>query len=300
MIEKIESNGEGSFVVSSSDKEGLKTHNVSDKFDGGDDWLARFFYDGEVVSNVGVNNGGSERRYARRVGKQLVLQGLNEGSPAASISYRFGISNGAVFTIFRGGYGAEMLANKLTLSVFYEKDVMRRCSVNNFVEIRTITGSKGGDCSLNKMHPSSNIEQVRKEIVVENGVTNSTFVMVNEEDENSNRRADCQKVQEATENQLVLVEGWTGLNKRECEKFGKLLMGLKMTSLDSKGKRGEGKRKGSAKKGAEVYTLSRVRNNNVIQLIGYGQGEGNFYLVLEHLPKTLEAELQGTFTVCVI
>ncbi|KAM7512736.1 hypothetical protein LguiB_011611 [Lonicera macranthoides] len=164
-----ESDGEGSFVDSSSDEEGLKTHNFIDNCDGDNDWLARFFFDGEADSHVGVNNVDSERRYARREGKQLVLHGLNEGSPAASISYSFGNSNGVVFTIYRGGYEAEILANKLTMSVFYEKVVRRRNEVDNLVEIQTIIGSNREDSSKNKMGASSNIVQVEKENVVENG-----------------------------------------------------------------------------------------------------------------------------------
>ncbi|KAM7461707.1 hypothetical protein LguiA_029828 [Lonicera macranthoides] len=97
------------------------------------------------------------------------------------------------------------------MSVFYEKVVRRRNEVDNFVEIRIITGSERKDSSKNKMRVSSNIVQVGKENVVENGVTNAICVMVEEEDENSNRRANYHKVQDATENQLVVAEGWIGV-----------------------------------------------------------------------------------------
>ncbi|KAM7509418.1 hypothetical protein LguiA_019871 [Lonicera macranthoides] len=184
IIDNRESDGEGSFVDSSSDEEGLKTHNFIDNCDGDNDWLARFFFDGEADSHVGVNNVDSERRYARREGKQLVLHGLNEGSPAASISYSFGNSNGVVFTIYRGGYEAEILANKLTMSVFYEKVVRRRNEVDNLVEIQTIIGSNREDSSKNKMGASSNIVQVEKENVVENGeVVTVCLPLTKEEDD---------------------------------------------------------------------------------------------------------------------
>ncbi|KAM7473796.1 hypothetical protein LguiB_021039 [Lonicera macranthoides] len=126
------------------------------------------------------------------------------------MSYSFGNSNGAVFTIYRGGYGAEILANKLTMSVFYEKVFRRRNEVENFAEIQTIMGSKREDSSTNKMGASSNIVQLEKENVVENGGTNAIIAMVEKKDENSNRRADDQKVLGTTENQLVAAEGIWG------------------------------------------------------------------------------------------
>ncbi|KAM7460899.1 hypothetical protein LguiA_029020 [Lonicera macranthoides] len=231
MIDNRESDGESSYVDNSLDEEGLKNHNVIDNCNGDNDWLARFFSEGEADLHVGVNNVDSERRYARKEGKQLVLNGLNEGSPADSMSYSFGNSNGAIFKIYRGGYGAEILANKLTMSVFYEKVFRRRSEVDNFAKIQTIMGSKREDSSTNKMGASSNIVQVEKENVVENGGTNVISAMVEKKDENSNRRADDQKVLGTTENQLVVAERWIGLNKKDSEKFDRLLdgMGLKMT-----------------------------------------------------------------------
>ncbi|KAM7482031.1 hypothetical protein LguiB_006614 [Lonicera macranthoides] len=231
----VEIEAETGFTVEEGKKAGLES---------GSDEI--FEIEDFLVVMIDVNNGDSDRRYARRERKQLVLQGLNEGSPAASISYRFGNSNGAVFTIYRRGCGAEILANKLTVSVFYEKVVRRRNEVDNFVEIQSIMGSKREDSSKNKIRVSSNTVQVGKENVVKNGVTTAICVMVEKKDENSYRRANDQKVQDATEDQLVVAEGWTGLNKKESEKFDRLLdgMGLKMTQLDSKGKRGERKRIG--------------------------------------------------------
>ncbi|KAM7498115.1 hypothetical protein LguiA_022529 [Lonicera macranthoides] len=233
MIDNRESDGEDSYVDSSSDEEGLKIQNVIDNCDGDNNWLARFFFDGEDDLHVGMNNVDSERRYARKEGKQLVLHGLNVGSPANSISYSFGNSNGAVFTIYRGGYEAEIFANKLTMSVFYEKVFRRRNEVDNLVEIQTIMGSKREDCSKNKMGASSNIIQAEKENVVENGVTNAISAMVEKKDQNSNRRADDQKDLGTIETQLVAAEGWIGLNKKDSEKFDRLLdgMGIKMTQL---------------------------------------------------------------------
>ncbi|KAM7477794.1 hypothetical protein LguiA_026007 [Lonicera macranthoides] len=233
MIDNRESDGEDSYVDSSSDEEGLKIQNVIDNCDGDNNWLARFFFDGEADLHVGVKNVDSERRYARKEGKQLVLHGLNAGSPADSISYSFGNSNGAIFTIYRGGYGAEIFANKLTMSVFYEKVFRKRNEVDNLVEIQTIMGSKRDDYSKNKMGASSNIIQAEKENVVENGVTNAISAMVEKKDQNSNRRADDQKVLGTIETQLVAAEGWIGLNKKDSEKFDRLLdgMGIKMTQL---------------------------------------------------------------------